>query len=78
MTIPKFLLFECLDRKARDVLISQMPDNWKPPHDDKFGGIRQIPVEVITIDEQEEIRLEREVRPIMTATPERVRHWKKE
>ena len=70
-----FLLFECLKPQARKVLVDCMPERWKPPHSD-FGGIKQFKAEVFTMDEAEEIRLEKEVKPVMEATPEQVKHWR--
>ena len=71
-----FLLFECLDVKSRGILVSCAPKGWRPPHQDAFGGIRQHLAIGMTADEEEELRLERDVRPVMTATPEQVKHWR--
>jgi hypothetical protein len=68
----RFLLFECLTPEARIILVACAPRNWEPPHDDTFGSPRvHLAVKPAELEEE---RLEREVAPVMRATPGEVKH----
>lgn len=68
------LWHDCIDNKTCELLSEIQYNRYGRLPDVKER--KQLPKEIFTVDELEEIRLEKEIKPIMTATPEQVKHWR--